>query len=168
MMSSVHFETLLHASLSLLSLLIIFREGCDVVSLSLGLSEVSPGFSLSLKSLVMLPLSRCRENKGVACTSKQSHKLDAPEYPLEVHELLAEARSLEDTVSSELIEQFVFLELAFLRIEQASLKQLEILRIGVSDGDELGLHSLIFLADQRLMFSDVFLYWFQICRHGLR
>lgn len=46
------------------------------------------------------------------CTSKHSHKLDAPEYPLEVRELLAEARSLEDSVSSELKDDVVFLALA--------------------------------------------------------
>lgn len=83
MISSVHLDTLLHASLSLFNLLIIFSEGFDtklVVSLSSGLGMLLE-ISVSPKSFAMLPLLRLRVNIGVvvACTSKHSHKLDIPE-----------------------------------------------------------------------------------------
>lgn len=60
-----------------------------------------------------------------------------------MQELLAEARSLEETVSSELSEVVVFLELLegdlLLEwvLEQASLKQLEIFRMGAPERDKL-------------------------------
>lgn len=55
-----------------------------------------------------------------------------------MHELLADVRSLEDTVSSELREVVVFLALVGnfeLVLEHASLKQLEILSIGAPESE---------------------------------
>lgn len=54
-----------------------------------------------------------------------------------MQELLAEARPLEDIVSSELRETLVFLVQVWSLLEHASLKQLDILSIGAPESVEL-------------------------------